>query len=138
VNRQVISRIIFVAVFMLVGTLALYIWGLSSTTVDRARTYAFVAMALFQVFNVFNVRSNRYSIFKIGFLSNPYELVGASASLLAQIAAVHAGFFQSVFRTVPLSVSEWALIVAVSSSIFWAEEIRKAVASSRMARRGGP
>jgi len=131
VNRQVVYHIVFVALFMLVGTLALYRYELEHTTLDRARTHAFVVMALFQIFNIFNVRSSRYSIFDIGVLSNPYVLVGATASVLAQIAAVHMAFFQSVFHTVPLSSSEWALAVAVASTVFWAEEIQKAIARRR-------
>ncbi|HUV04127.1 MAG TPA: HAD-IC family P-type ATPase [Armatimonadota bacterium] len=131
VDRPMIKRIAFVALFMLVGTLFLYYWGIPNVGLDRARTYAFVVMALFQAFNVFNVRSSRYSVFQIGILSNPYVLAGSAASILAQIAAVHMGFFQTIFHTVPLSQSEWALCVAVSSSVFWAEEIRKALVYRR-------
>ena len=132
VNRQMVYQIIFVAFFMFVGTLSLYHWGLAHNSLDKARTYAFVVMALFQAFNVFNVRSNRYSIFTIGILSNPYVLIGAASSILAQIAAVHTAFFQTIFHTVPLSLNEWALMVAVAGTVFWAEEIRKAIVARRL------
>jgi len=128
VTRFMMYRIVFVALFMLVGTLGLYYWNLNVGTLERARTFAFVVMAFFQLFNVLNVRSDTHSLFRIGLLSNPYVLVGVTASVLAQIAAVHTEFFQKIFRTVPLSLSDWALIVLVSSSVFVAEEIRKALA----------
>ena len=134
INRTMARRIVFFALFMFVGTMAVYTWGLETLALDRARTYAFIAMALFQVFNVFNVRSNSHSIFKVGFFSNPWVIAGVLASVLAQIAAVHTRFFQSIFRTVPLSLSEWALLVIASSTIVWAEEIRKLIAA-RLARR---
>lgn len=82
-------------------------------------------MALFQVFNALNVRSSRYSLFKIGALTNPYLLAGASSSAIAQVAAVHLGFFQTIFRTVALNPYEWAMMFAVSSSVFVVEEVRK-------------
>ncbi|MCL6519082.1 MAG: HAD-IC family P-type ATPase [Armatimonadetes bacterium] len=126
VNRYVVSNIVFVALFMLIGTFSLYYWGLGNISVWKARTYAFVVMALFQAFNALNVRSSRYSLFKIGVLTNPYLLAGATASAVAQIASVHLPFFQTIFRTMALNLSEWALMVAVSSSVFVVEEARKA------------
>ncbi|MDH7480835.1 MAG: HAD-IC family P-type ATPase [Armatimonadota bacterium] len=126
VNRYVVSNIVFVALFMLIGTFSLYYWGLGSIGIWKARTFAFVVMALFQAFNALNVRSSRYSLFKIGVLTNPYLLAGATASAVAQIASVHLPFFQTIFRTVALNLSEWTIMVAVSSSVFIAEEIRKA------------
>jgi len=131
VDKPMIYRIAFVSLFMLIGTLFLYGWGLANVGLDHARTYAFVVMVLFQAFNVLNVRSSRYSVFQIGVLSNPYVFAGAAASILAQLAAVHTGFFQAIFHTVPLSQYEWALCVALSSTVFWAEEIRKALAYRR-------
>jgi Ca2+-transporting ATPase len=127
VDRGMVGRIAFVSLFMLAGTLGIYYWGLRNVSVSQARTYAFVVMALFQVFNALNVRSERLSLARLGILSNPHMFAGATASVLAQVAAVHLGFFQVIFRTVPLSSSEWALAVLVSSSIFAAEEIRKAL-----------
>ncbi|MHB0998653.1 MAG: cation-translocating P-type ATPase [Armatimonadota bacterium] len=128
VDKNMIQRIVFVSLFMLVGTLGLFIWELENSSLDKARTFAFVSMALFQVFNVFNVRSDKHSIFHVGIMSNPYVLAGASISVLAQIAAVHVGFFQNIFRTVPLSLAEWGVITAVASTVFIADELRKLVA----------
>jgi Ca2+-transporting ATPase len=128
VSGFMLKRIVFVAVFMLFGTFGLYYWQLGRTSVDEARTYAFVTTALFQVFNAFNVRSSRVSLFRLGIFSNPYVFAGVAASILAQIVSVHTGFFQGIFRTVPLSLADWALAVAVASTVFWAEEIRKALA----------
>ncbi len=131
VDRSMLLRMLFIAGFMLAGTLGLYYWGLMHIPIEKARTYAFVTIVFFQVFNVFNIRSSRCSIFSIGFLSNPYVLAGAAASVIAQILAVHTPFFQSIFRTVPLSPAEWILCAGVASTVFWAEEIRKRFISNR-------
>lgn len=136
ITRSMAYRIAFLSSFMLIGTFILFYWALGYTEIDRARTYAFVTTALFQIFNVLNIRSSKYSIFSTGFFSNPYLILGAIISIIAQIASVHVGFFQTVFRTVPLNLNEWALMVAVSSIIFWAEEIRKALAPRLFANTG--
>ena len=128
VNKPIMKRITRAAIIMLVGTLALYLWGLQHhPESNRPRTLAFVVMVFFQVFNVFNVRSFNYSLFRIGVLSNPYVVLGATSSTLAQIIAVNTNFFQQAFKIVPLTLAEWLLCVAIASSVFWVEEIRKAV-----------
>lgn len=120
-------RIAYFALFMLAGTFGLYSWELGNAGLARARTYAFVVMAVYQVFNALNVRSSRHSIFKIGFFSNPYILIGAGASVVAQVIAVQVPFFEFAFRTVPLSLGEWVALILGTSVILWAEELRKAL-----------
>ena len=131
IGRAMAFRIAFMALFMFFGTIGLYIWGLRHESLAEARTLAFAAIALFQIFNVLNVRSERYSIARIGLFSNPYVLLGTSISVLAQIAAIHTGFLQTVLGTVPLTLPQWALSAGVASSILWAEEVRKLIAGKR-------
>ncbi|MGB9587965.1 MAG: cation transporting ATPase C-terminal domain-containing protein, partial [Armatimonadota bacterium] len=134
VNKPIMERITRAALIMLVGTLALYLWGLQHhPDANRPRTLAFVVMVFFQVFNVFNVRSLNYSLFRIGVLSNPYVILGATSSTLAQIMAVNTNLFQQAFRIVPLTLAEWLLCMVIASSVFWVEEIRKAIVA-----RGSP
>jgi hypothetical protein len=49
-------------------------------------------------------------------------------SVLLQIAANRLPFMQAALGTVPLTLLDWAMIVLVSSSIFVADEVRKAFA----------
>jgi len=127
INRPTALRIAFYALLMWVGVMMVYVWALEGLALDRARTYAFILMALFQVFNVLNVRSHRHSVFGKGFFSNPWVLVGISASILAQIAAVQTPFFQSIFHTTPISLGEWVLLFLAAGTILWADEVRKLV-----------
>jgi Ca2+-transporting ATPase len=85
-------------------------------------------LAIFQLFNTFNARSSVHSIFKVGFLTNRYVLLGVGASFLLQIAVTHVPFLQSAFKTTALSMREWVLILLVSSSVLIVEEIRKLLA----------
>jgi Ca2+-transporting ATPase len=128
VTRRMAARIFFMSALMFAGVLGVYNWGLATTTLDRARTLAFAMMALFQMFNVYNVRSERLSLFRIGINSNPYIVAGMIVSILAEVMVIHLPFFQRIFDTVPLSLADWGLVVLVSISIFIAEEVRKALA----------
>ncbi|MFH1047159.1 MAG: HAD-IC family P-type ATPase [Patescibacteria group bacterium] len=110
------------ATLMCFGTLGLFWWELRDGDLNRARTMAFTVMAMFQLWNVFNMRSGKESLFQIGFLSNRWVTLSVVASLGLQIMVLYVPFFQGIFRTVPLDWFEWLLIAVVSSSVLWAVE----------------
>ena len=65
------------------------------------------------------------SVFAVGFFKNYWLLAGLGLAVLLQIGVVYAPVAQRLFGTVPLTWFDWVLIVAVSSSIWIADEIRK-------------
>ncbi len=128
VTRRSIWRIVMVALIMTIGTLGVFYYSLRADDLVTARTMAFATLAIFQLFNAFNVRSATASIFRLGFLSNPYVLLGVGVSFVLQIMAIHLPFMQRIFETRALALHEWAVVIGVSSSVLILEEIRKAVA----------
>lgn len=94
------------------STLAVFVLELflGSGTLDVARTMAFTTLVLSQLLFVFQCRSESHRVWEIGILSNPW-LVGAVAiSTIMHLAVVYTPVFQSVFKTVPLSFGQWALV----------------------------
>jgi len=127
INRSMLLVVLFVAIIMAAGTLGVYLSVQNSVNAERAQTMAFITIAMFQVFNSFNVRSLNKSIFQIGVFSNKY-LIGAiivSVSLLYLATVVP--FMQVALSTVPLRTGDWGLITLVSSSILILGELRKLV-----------
>ena len=114
-----------VAACMTVGTLGLFLVSLPEFGVDKARTMAFTTMSIFQLWNVFNMRSDHFSIFHLGFFSNWFVTVSVVISVAFQVAAVYFPPFQKILRTVPLSSGDWLLIVVITSSVFWVVEFYK-------------
>ena len=47
--------------------------------------------------------------------------------MLLQVAVVHVGWLNTSFGTVPLSLDQWAVCVAMASAVLWASELRKLV-----------
>jgi magnesium-transporting ATPase (P-type) len=120
---------------MAAGTLLLFRHYLDADGLTKARTVAFVSMSAFQLWNVFNMRSDRRSVFNLGFTTNVFVLLSVVASLAFQVAAVTMPSLQKILRTVPLSAGDWLLIVLVTSSVFWVVEgyklsIRRGLVSS--------
>ena len=124
-TRRVLFLTVITAALMCLGTLGLFSWALRSGDLSYARTVAFTSMVVFQLCNVFSMRSIRTSIFRLGFLSNGYVFLAVVASMLMQVAVLYLPPLQRIFRTVPLGLVDWAAIVVVSSSVFFAVEIYK-------------
>ncbi|MDP2939152.1 MAG: calcium-transporting P-type ATPase, PMR1-type [Candidatus Omnitrophota bacterium] len=95
--------------------------------IGRARTAAFIVLACSQLFHSFNCRSMTESLFKIGVFTNKKLILATGVSFLLQMAVVYVPFLQKVFKTEPLGVFDWFLVVTISSFPLWAMEITKAI-----------
>ena len=80
-------------------------------------------MAVFQFFNAINSRSQNLSIFKKGFFSNKYFLGALLVASSLQVAAIY--LFGPFLGTVPFSPFDWFEVILVSSTVLFADELRK-------------
>ena len=126
------AGIAFVGAIMAVGTLMMLDWSLPDGLIAGAgdlryaQTMAFTTLVLFQLFNVFNARSDEQSAF-VGLFQNRWLWGALSVSLSLHIAVIYVPFLQNVFSTVGLSASDWLRCVAVASSVLWLREASKIV-----------
>ncbi len=127
INRDIAVNIVYVSIFMAVGALWTFMRRTAGGDVVEARTMTFTTIAMFQVFNSLNVRSRTKSLFQLGLFSNPYLIGAIFVSVVLQVAVTVVPFLQVALETVPLALEDWGMIVLVSSSVFVADEIRKAV-----------
>ena len=125
--------IVFVGVIMAAGTLFVLDASLPGGFVDGtgdlryAQTMAFTTLMLFQIFNVFNARSDEQSVF-VHLFTNQWLWAAAATSVVLQFVVVYVPFLQNAFGTAPLSARDWLFCVAVASSVLWLREASKAVA----------
>jgi Ca2+-transporting ATPase len=112
IPRKNLIKIVSAGVVMTVGTLALYMYMLSTDTeLNRAMTMAFTVFVMYQIFNVFNCRSD-------GGFSNKVLLIAVGSSLLLQIAVIYLPFLQGIFRTTALGIFDWVVILLIAATIF--------------------
>jgi magnesium-transporting ATPase (P-type) len=91
-----------------------------------ARTGAFTALVLAQLFNTFNARSDTETIWGRIF-SNWWLLAAIAVSIGLQVAVVYLPFLNDAFGTAPLSLADWLLAAGLASTVIWVSELRKAV-----------
>jgi Ca2+-transporting ATPase len=102
-----------------------FIYYVEKEGIESARSAAFIVLACSQLFHSFNCRNMKVSLFKIGIFTNK-SLIGATLlSFALQMMVIYTPFFQKVFKTVPLGLFDWVLVVVISSFPLWAMEIVK-------------
>jgi len=89
---------------------------------------------VYQLFNVLNCRSSENSVFKIGLFSNRFIYLAIMISVTLLLFAVQGAnvtvpftdfAFGELLSTKTISMYDWLIILAVSSSVFVIEEFRK-------------
>jgi Ca2+-transporting ATPase len=130
------AKMVLIGTIVAAGTLGVLDWALpgglipGGESVDQARTLAFTTLVFFQLMNVFNVRSETESAFSHMF-TNRWIWAAIGVSVLLQLAVVYLPFLQAAFRTAPLSLTDWLVCLAVSSTVLWPMEIIKLIARHR-------
>jgi Ca2+-transporting ATPase len=125
--------IVLVGAVMALGTLYVLDAALPAGLVEGsgsmhyAQTMAFTTLMMFQLFNVFNARSDVQSAFRRPF-SNPWLWMAVGVSLALHVAVIYLPVLQQAFSTAPLSARDWLRCAAVASSVLWLQEIWKAMA----------
>jgi len=125
--------IVEIGLLMSVLVLIAFFWA--GKDVDHARTIAFSTLVFVQLAHTVNCRSERRSIFRVGIFSNMYLVGAVLLSLSLQLAVVYVPWLQPLFRTMPLGLSDWILIVVLSLCIVGFGELRKAMKRSAEPRK---
>ena len=124
VDKLMAKRMVLMSLAMAVGTLFLF-RNYYEADLAKAWTVSLTVLAVSQWFNAWNCRSESKSIFSMNPFSNKY-LVGATLLVISlHLLAVYTPLMNKFLKTVPLSLSDWIIIVPVSALILLVEEIRK-------------
>lgn len=92
---------------------------------SHAQTMAFTVLCFSQMGHVLAIRSNRESFFQAGLLSNVPMLIALMITIALQLCVIYVPFLNNIFRTEPLTGTELAISVCISSVVFWVVELEK-------------
>ncbi|RUA31871.1 MAG: hypothetical protein DSY77_12420 [Bacteroidetes bacterium] len=95
--------------------------------IEKTRTTVFIVMAFTQLFNLYNMRSLKKSVFNIGFFSNKYINIAIMVSILIQITVIEVPFFERIFSFQAVSALEFMVLVTMASLVLWSGELYKLV-----------
>jgi Ca2+-transporting ATPase len=115
------------AVNMFVGVLPVFYWYWQSEGLVKAQTMVLVTIILFEMFNAFNSRSERHSIFKLGWFSNKWLVWAVLSSLFMMVLVLYVPYLGLLFHTVPLEFTDWMVALGVSCSALVFVELYKLI-----------
>jgi P-type Ca2+ transporter type 2C len=141
ITRRMWAGIAFVGAIMATGTLLVLDASLAGGLIEGegdmryAQTMAFTTLMMFQLFNVFNARSDEHSALG-GLFHNAWLWGALGLSLGLQVAVIYVPFLQQAFSTTDLGPMDWLQCLAVASSVLWLRELSKIALRARQAGRG--
>jgi sodium/potassium-transporting ATPase subunit alpha len=104
-------------------------YGMSLAETDplylKATTIALAAIIITQIANGLTTRTTRESLFKRGFFTNKYLLIGIATEIILILLLVYSLPLQQVFGTAPLDPGDWLILLPFAVLLLGADEIRK-------------
>jgi len=127
INRQTVWGIAVQTIAITAATMTAFIIGLRRfpDNLAAAQTMAFATLSISELFRAYTSRSERYSLFAIGPLSNKYMQWAVLASLVILLSIIYVPFLDPIFDTVPLSLSEWLVMLPLMLIPSIAAEVNK-------------
>jgi len=96
------------------------------------QTMVFTVLCLSQMGHVLAIRSEQESFFQQGALSNKPLLGAVFLTFALQLATIHVPFLNPIFKTEPLTAGQLAVTILLSTVVFLAVEIEKAIKRRRI------
>jgi Ca2+-transporting ATPase len=118
------AHALWVGLLMAGVVLAAQAWAIT-TGHSHWQTMVFTILCLTQLGHVLAIRSEKQSLFSMGFFSNPYLLGAVVLTFALQMATIYIPALNKIFKTEPLTLQELIIALALSSVIFIAVEIEK-------------
>ena len=89
------------------------------------QTMVFTTLTLSQLGLALAMRSERDSVFQIGFFSNRAMIGAVALTFLLQLALIYVPFLRELFELERLSMTDLAISLAAATVVFWAVEVEK-------------
>jgi Ca2+-transporting ATPase len=123
-------QIVWIGLLMGAVSLGFGYW-LWSNGHPQWQTMVFTTLTLSQMGNALAIRSQKASIFQIGFFSNRPMIGAVLLTLVLQLAVIYVPFLQDFFKTGALSWQDLGLSLLLSTIVFWGVELSKWISRRR-------
>ena len=90
---------------------SLFVWHQS---IEQARTVTFTVMVAAQLVHAFNCRSDRWSLFHVGVMTNHALIWAVVASLALQVGILTIPLLGPIFKVAPLPIEDWELMAVMA------------------------
>jgi magnesium-transporting ATPase (P-type) len=126
-SRFLVWRIVFVSLILVSGTFGIFVWMREQgAPIELARTVAVNTLVMFEVFYLFSARFiTEPALTRKGLLGNRHALIAIAVLMIMQMFFTYLPPFQLLFKTSPLDLQTWGLIIVIASSVLFLVELEK-------------
>jgi len=118
-TRELGLRIGLVSALLVVAAFGLFEWVLlAGHSQEAARTTAVNMFVFGELFYLFNCRSLRYSMFRLGVFSNRWLILGVIVMIALQVFFTYSPMMNHLFGTTAIGIAEWIWILAGGFTIY--------------------
>ena len=131
-------RIVYLGIIMATGAGVAFLWSMlrggwhfgdkiaaDSALYIKSTTAAYAVLAMTQMANLLQSRSERLSPFQLGFFKNKYAIGAIVISSLMLLAFMYVPVFEYYLGMSPIDEKDWLVVAASFLAVFLWEEIRK-------------
>lgn len=131
-------RIMYLGILMATGGAVAFIWSMlrggwnfgESITFDsmlyiKSTTATYAVLAMTQMANLLQSRSEKYSPTQLGFFKNKYLIGSIFLSFMILLAFMYVPFFQKNLRMLPIDWIDWMVVFVSMVAVYLFEESRK-------------
>lgn len=117
-TRKTLLEILLTGIVMAIGTIIVFWYELGVTGERKAMTVAFTLFVMYQLFNAYNRKADSES-------SSKYLYIAIALSFLLQLLIIYIPQLQVIFRTAPINLVDWTIIVIVAFTIIITEKLMR-------------
>jgi len=126
-TKEVIPFLLIMAGVMILLTVFTFDYLLPQG-IEKARTGAFIVMAFTQIYNAFNLRTIKFSSFRMGIFRNKILILTSLISIALIFIITEFGIFSSLLGFESLSFAEFIALFMMSSLVLFVAEGYKFIA----------
>ncbi|MDE5943468.1 MAG: calcium-translocating P-type ATPase, PMCA-type [Clostridia bacterium] len=123
-SKTSVASIAFYGLFMTAVTIGVYAVALKLCGNEVATAMTFLTISFLELFQAFNIRSERQSLFKCGIFTNKILLITVAAGIIVNVLLAVSPL-ASAFGLCALNWKHWLIVLALSLSVIPIGELYK-------------
>lgn len=115
-TKEMVTIVFIIGLVTDIALFGIFWWlWIADHHIDHVRTMVFVALSIDSLFYVFSCKSLRHNLWHTDLFSNRYLVAAWVVGMLMLVLAVYTPTIQSLLDTVPLTLNDWLLLIAIGA-----------------------
>lgn len=132
-STDVLPFLILISVLMVIMALLVFNFYIVQS-LEASRTAVFLVVSMTQIFNAYNMRSLKETVFSFGIFTNKWINIAFLVSVILQVAVIKIESLRNLFGFENLDFTDILVLFAISSIVLWTGELFKYAKSSIVAK----